>query len=126
MKRIIWGSCIVAALLALALLAGSEMERLHAPVALQLQTAAGEAAQGQWQEARAKAEAAAALWEDNRRFVAILADHSPMDDIDGLFAELLEYGRQEEMPHFCALCRHLARLVEGMAENHHLTWWNLL
>jgi len=101
------------------------MHRVHPPMAALLSTAALEAEAGNWPAAREAAQEATQIWAGTRTLTAIFADHSPMDDIDGLFAELQTYIRMEETPHFAATCRQLARLVQSMGENHAFAWWNL-
>ncbi len=126
MKRIIWGCVILGVLLVLAVLFSVQMNRIHAPLSQCLQEAAQAAAEGNWDAAEHLAGNAAAAWERCKHFTAALADHSPMDEIDGLFSELTVYLEEREMPHFAATCRHLAKLTEAMTENHALSWWNLL
>lgn len=126
MKRIYLGLAILVMLLFLAILFTVIMDRIHSPIAFDLLTAAQAAAEGDWDKASEFASAASSSWKKHRNFTAILADHSPMDDMDGLFAELETYLQQREMPHFAATCRHLARLAEAMGDNHALSWWNFL
>ncbi len=126
MKRIANGIAILAVLLVIAVLFTLLMDDIHTPLAQNLQAAAQAAAEENWQKAAALFRQASLCWEENKHFVASLADHSPMDEMDGLFAELEVYLQQQEMPHFAATCRHLAKLAEAMGENHALNWWNLL
>lgn len=126
MKRIYLGLGILAILLCVALLVSAVMDRLHAPIAQDLQDAALAAKNGDWESAATLAGSAADRWQHCKRFTAALADHSPMDDMEGLFAELEVYLQQREMPHFAATCRHLAYLAGAMGDNHAMSWWNLL
>ena len=126
MKRIYAGLAILAVLLSAAAAFSVLMERTHVPVAKALQEAATAAEDGDWAAAGDLFRSAQAQWQQHKQFTAAVADHSPMDDMDGLFAELEIYLRQQEMPHFSATCCHLAYLAEAMADNHALNWWNLL
>ena len=126
MKRIYMGLAILAILLSLALLFTWLMDRIYHPLASTLQEAADAAIRTDWAAAAELYGKAQTHWEKHKHFTAILADHSPMDDMDGLFGELELYLQQQEMPHFAATCLHLARLAESMEENHALSWWNLL
>lgn len=126
MKRIYLGLTILVTLLSLALLFTAMMDRIHRPIAENLLAAAQAASDENWDKAEELASAASRSWERYRKFTAALADHSPMDDMDGLFAELETYLQQREMPHFAATCCHLARLAEAMGDNHALNWWNFL
>lgn len=118
------------ALLAVLLIAGSiisyAMHTIHTHTAALLEQAA-EAAQNQdWKTATQMAELAQAHWQNWRHFTAAFADHVPMDELDGLFAELAVLTQAQEMPNFAATCAHLAKLAQAMADSHSLYWWNLL
>ena len=123
MKRIFLGLALLLALLGIAAVITVRMDRVYEPITNALRQAA-EA--DDWKKAAFLADQAKTRWEEQRRFTATVADHSPMDEIDGLFAELEIYLRQQEMPHFAATCRHLAMLTEAMGDNHALNLWNLL
>lgn len=126
MSRIRVGIGILGILLVLSVVAAVMMQNTHPRIAQLLDAAAFQAEAGNWPEAQAAAEEASVLWEKTRLLTAALADHSPMDDMDGLFAELRTYALLEEIPHFAAVCRHLSRLAQSMGENHGLLWWNIL
>ena len=126
MKRIYAGIVILALLLGAALLFAHLMERIYTPLENTLLEAADAALLEDWRTAEELCRRARDRWERYKRVTAILADHSPMDDIDGLFGELEIYLQQQEMPHFAATCHHLARLSQAMGENHALNWWNFL
>jgi hypothetical protein len=49
-----------------------------------------------------------------------------MDELDGLFAELMVFLQSREAPHFSATCARLVVLARAMAESHGLQWWNIL
>ena len=126
MKRICLGLGILAVLLSTAVLFTVAMNRIYKPIAKNLLSAAQAASGENWSKAEELASAANDGWEQYRNLSAALADHSPMDDIDGLFAELETYLQQREMPHFSATCLHLAKLTESMGDNHAFSWWNFL
>lgn len=126
MSRIRAGVMILLVILAFSVAATVLMQHTYPAMAAALDTAAREAEAGNWPAAQETARRALEAWEKTRTFTAIFADHSPMDDMDGLFAELQTYIQLQEMPHFAATCRHLSRLAQSMGENHALVWWNLL
>ncbi len=126
MRRLIIGLSILAVLLALSIGVSAAMERIHSPVAEALHQAAEAAQAEDWKKAGALAESAKARWEKYWYFTAAVADHTPMDDADGLFAELEIYLQEQEMPHFAATAMHLSQLTRAMADSHHASWWNLL
>jgi hypothetical protein len=126
MKRIFLGLALLLALLGIAAVITVRMDRVYEPITNALRQAAEAAEADDWKKAAFLADQAKTRWEEQRRFTATVADHSPMDEIDGLFAELEIYLRQQEMPHFAATCRHLSMLTEAMGDNHALNLWNLL
>lgn len=65
-------------------------------------------------------------WEDHWNGTATVADHSPMDEVDALFAEMEIYAKAEEKPHFAAVCRELSRRISSFADAHRFSLWNIL
>lgn len=126
MKRCVFGLGLLAALLALGLTVTVSMERIHEPISRDLSQASRAAMAGELDRGIALAEQAEAAWEKHRRFTASAADHAPMDEINGLFAQLEIYGRAGEAEDFAACAARLSRLTQAMGSAHSLTWWNLL
>ena len=112
LKRTILGFALLIGLLVLGLFTAGAMERRHTPISLALEKAADSAAAENWDRG----------WQAD----AALADHAPMEEIDGLFARLLEFRREEDKEEFTAGCRELSRLVKAMTDAHTPSWWNLL
>lgn len=102
------------------------MDAVHRPIAEDLQQAAQAALQEDWDTALLLSQRAHARWEKYHRFTAAFADHTPMDELDGLFAEQTVFAAEREMPHFAAACMHLSQLATAMADSHSISWWNLL
>ena len=65
-------------------------------------------------------------WQRQWNGTAAVADHSPMDEVDALFAEMTVYARTGEAPHFAACCKELAQRLQAMADAHKFSWWNVL
>ena len=127
MERRFWlGVGLLALVLVLGLWVMFGMARIHEPVSDTLDQAAREALDGDWDGGVALAKQAKATWEDTWHGTAVAADHSPMDEIDGLFAELEVYAQAQERTDFAACCAHLSALTRSMSDAHSLTWWNLL
>lgn len=126
MKRFWIGITLLAVLLVGGVLLRHRMDRVHLEAAQLLQQAQTAALQMDWPQAQAFAEEARQQWQRYHRFTAAFADHTPMEEIDGLFAELEIFSQQQEMPHFAAICAHLATLCRSMGESHHVAWWHLL
>lgn len=102
------------------------MESLHAPVSERLEEAGEAALEGDWPTALRLAREADRQWEKNRRVTAAMADHSPMDETDSLFAEMRVWAQARDDAHFAACCAQLALMTRSMAENHSFLWWNFL
>ena len=102
------------------------MDQIHLTVSGQLEDAAQLALSQQPEDAYRLAMDAKALWEKNWNGSACVADHGPMDEIDGLFSQLEGYYRAAQPGDFAVCCSRLSMLVEAMSEAHSITWWNLL
>lgn len=126
MKRIGIGACILLLLLAAAILFSVQMHTVHSNISRQLQQAAQQAESGNWKQAGSHARQAQILWENTRNMTAAMADHAPMEQIEGLFAQLETYTSQQEISDFAATCHYLAKLTDAMGDHHALRWWNLL
>lgn len=126
MRRVYFGAALLVILLGLGLVISWGMDRLQLPLTKTLEQAAEEALEGSFSQGIALGEEAKTKWQRQWNITASLADHAPMDEIDGLFSQLMVYGSQEEKTHYAACCRELASLIRAVAEAHHLSWWNLL
>ena len=126
LKRTILGFALLIGLLVLGIFTAGAMERRHTPISFALEKAADSAAAENWDRAGMLLGEAKALWDRGWQADAALADHAPMEEIDGLFARLLEFRREEDKEEFTAGCRELSRLVKAMTDAHTPSWWNLL
>lgn len=126
MKRSWFGLALLLVLLAGALLVTWTMERIHEPIARELEQAGACALAGQWHRAESLAEDAEVRWEKWAHFRGCFADHTPMEEIDGGFAQVKAYSQAGEPVDFAAACAQTARRVEAMGQAHGLNWWNVL
>ena len=126
MGRLWIGIGILVLLLVLGLWISHVMDDVHVGIAETLKTAAEQALSGDLEAGMDTAQRAKVRWEDHWHGSAAVADHEPMDEIDGLLAQLECYGKANQPGDFAACCKRLALLVEAMSEAHSLTWWNLL
>jgi len=126
MKRSWMGFFLLLALLALSIGATWAMTKIHAPIEFQLQQAARSALAGDWEEAERCSHQAREHWEKWDHFRAALADHTPVEEIDGEFAMLEVYCQTRETIAFAACCKELARKTAAVGEAHELVWENLL
>ena len=66
------------------------------------------------------------LWKRSWHFSAALSDHTNLSRIDAAFAQLEIYQERGDMISHAAICAQLSEEIQDLAENHRLTWWNLL
>ena len=122
-RRFYLGVGILLIILVLGLFTQWAMEKCQQPPALLRE----QAAQAEdLQTGTELAQQAKAMWHRRWKGVAAVADHSPMDEIDTLFAEMDVYIREKEDVHFFACCSQLASLLRAVSEAHKLSWWNLM
>lgn len=126
MRRSWIGLVMLLVLLAAALLVTWAMDRIHEPIAQELEQAVDYALNGEWNKARTLAADAGAAWKKWAHFRGCFADHSPMEEVDADFARLEAYSAAGEESDFAASCAELARKVKAMGEAHGLSWWNVL
>lgn len=126
MRRLWLGAALLVILLCLGLWITVSMDRVHEPISALLDRASQAALEGDWEAADAASQQARETWERHWNLTAAVADHSPMDDIDGLFAQLPIFVQERETADFAAACAQLSKLTHSMGSSHSPTWWNLL
>ncbi len=126
MKRCWFGFLLLLILLAGGLASTFAMTRCHEPIAKQLEAAAAHSMAENWESAAALMEEAQARWRSCRSLSSALADHGPMEEIDGLFRELTVYAKARERVHFSSTCLSLSQKIMAMGEAHSLSWKNIL
>ena len=125
-KRFYFGMGILLFFLILGLFVSWGMQEAVRPVTQQLQQAAEAAHSGETARAILLAQQAGDLWNDRWGVMALVADHEPMDEIDGLFAQIVFFAHARDGQQLGACCARVAELVEAMAEAHALSWRNVL
>ena len=126
MKRLYIGITVLAILLAAGLTVAFCTHRVYTPIVTLLEEAAEGALKEALPTAAQKAREAKRLWDKQKYLTALVADHTPMEDIDRLFREMEIYASTGETPHFAACCAQLASMVENMADAHTPNLHNLL
>lgn len=126
MGRFWLGVFLLAALLILGLWVGHSTDITHQAISKSLDLAARQVLAGDAEGGLATAQAARRRWHRGWNATAAIADHAPMDEIDGLFAQLEIYGQLRTPRELAAVCARLSALVEAIGEAHRLSWWNLL
>ena len=125
MKRIWFGAALLIALLALGFGSGELMDQTHLVQAEDLNRAAELAMEGNWAGAKNFTGAARREWDKNKMLVAALSDHEPMDQIEGLFAQLEVFAATQDAASFCSTCRYLASQLEALGKSHSFNLQNL-
>ena len=126
MKRGWFGAGLLAVFLGLGLLVSALVSNAHQPTSTMLEQAAEKTLSGDFAGGIALGTEAQQRWKCQWNGTASIADHSPMDEIDALFAEMEIYARTGEQPHFAACCKELAQRLEAIADAHRFSWWNVL
>lgn len=126
MKRLVIGIVTLSLLFSAGLFVASSTQRLYQPIITLLEDATQNALKDNFPQAVRQAAEAKAIWDSHKKKTATVADHTPMEDIDLMFAEAEIYAKTEETPHFAACCAQLASMVQNMADAHAMNLWNLL
>ena len=126
MRRCIFGAALLVAIGLGCLWAGSALGRFTEPVCRDLELAREEALAGSWDGAKEHSLAAQKAWTGKWHGLASAADHTPLEDIDDLFARLEVFRQLEKDDEFAALCAQLSRRLEAVGNAHTLSWWNFL
>ncbi len=126
MKRLWIGVGFLLVMLVIGVVLTVEFDRIHQPLAQGLDRAAALSEQGLWEEAEAAVLQCRADWLKNRHFVAAVADHEPLEELEGCLDQLVSYGKTRNDSEFAALCVRVAGMARAMGESHQVTWWNLL
>lgn len=126
MKRFVIGLVTLTFLFFVSLFVASTTKQAYEPIATLLEKASDTTLHGSFAEAIEQAEKARTLWEKRKSKTAIVADHTPMEEVDLLFTEAEIYAKAEEKPHFAACCAQLASAIQNMADAHTMNLWNLL
>ena len=116
MSRFRIGVGLLIVLLAVCVFSQVRMAGIQKPIAEQIARAEEYGAREEWTHAASAVADARQSWEDHRTFVAALADHQPLEDIECLFAMLVSYADQRDATEFRAACRDLNRRILAVKE----------
>lgn len=123
MKRFYFGVALLLILLAVSLGAAAGLERIHGEIAMELEQAAQAVRSGDPAAAEPGLDRAQELWERYEHLLAAFADHEPLEEMEGLFAEVAIYRQAGENTRLAVACTRLAILSRAVAESHSLKWW---
>ena len=118
MKRIWFGAALLAVLLILGIGSAALMEDTHLTQAAELNRAADLAMSGSWERAGAALSAAKSSWDKRSPIIAGLSDHEPMDQINGIFAQLEVFLTMRDAASFSSSCLYLAKQLEALGRSH--------
>ena len=124
MRRLWIGVGFLIVMLAVAIVLTVLFDRIHTPLAEDLQEAAQLAMAQDWEKATALTQRARADWKRYREFIAAVADHEPLEKMEYLLDQLQVYAKLHRTADFSATCVELAALADAMLESQSLTWWN--
>lgn len=126
MKRCRFGLGLLLVLLVLGVVSAWATGKGLAPMTEGIRQAGDAALQEDWDAAKEISTGVRENWEKRFPFFASLSDHEPMENINGLFAQLEVYAQSRDPQNFAAVCGQLAQDLEAMGEAHSLKWWNIL
>ncbi len=126
MKRLWIGIGLLAVFLVLGLALSVTFADIHEPLAQGIEAAGALSRQGDWAGAREKLAQTRTAWEKYRPFVAAVADHEPLEEMEADMDQLRVFADLEHEEEFAALCARTACLAHAMGESQALNWWNLL
>ena len=121
MKRIWFGAALLAVLLISGFASSAWMEKIHLSLSDDLSRAAELALEENWAGAESFTKAAHREWDKRRDLIASLSDHEPMDQIEGLFAQLDAFARAKDRVSYSSTCIFLARQLEALGQGHRLS-----
>ena len=126
MKRIKFGFVLLLALLILGILSTWAIVRSTDPITEAIRQAGDAGFRQDWTLAERKMGEAKRQGEEKFPFCASLTDHEPMENINGLFAQLEVYAKNRDHQNFAAVCAQIGEDLEAMGEAHSIKWWNVL
>lgn len=126
MKRIWIGIGLLAVMLVAGIWVSEYMDHTHSAIAEDLDRASRLMMQHQWEGANSLTARARKSWEDRRSITACFAEHEPLDEIDGIFAQLEIYAADRDEVACSASCVYLSQRLRALGKCHKFTLWNLL
>ena len=126
MKRMWIGVGLLMLLLIAGLWTGRAMEDSHGRNSGILCRAADLALTGNWEKAEALTGSVRADWARKRCLTASLTHQDPMENIEGLFAQLKIYAASRDKEAYGAVCVQLASALEAVGKSNAFTFENLM
>ena len=124
-QRLILGIVILLLVLAFSIGAAMGMKAIHKPGEIWLSQAAEFALSGDMKQAVPLAQDAYRRWTKYRGITSAFADHTPMDDTERLFREMLVYAETGETSQFAACCLQTSAMLRATYETHSFSLKNI-
>ena len=125
MKRIWFGVVLLILMLVLGLISSTFMKETWLKQSENLNRAAILASDGDWVNARNLLAEAQAEWAEKQLLLAVLCQHEPIEQIDGLFAQLEVFSESRRTASFSSTCVFLSKLIDSLGRSHNLNLKNL-
>ena len=126
MRQVWIGVGILAALLLGGIWIGEAQADAHGQQIRDLELASQAAMEGNWARAEAHLIRAEKKWEEKRNRSAMIYRQDTLEQIDGLFAQLMAQLACRSREGFCANCALLAKVLKNLPQSHSFHWQNLL
>ena len=126
MKRGWIGAALLGILLIVSSVSAWDMVTRQRPLEEAMDQAAQYVLEDNWEAASGLVQQANHRWREYWRRNAAFSDHSPMEEIDSLFAQLEVLEKQEDSVSYALICAQLSRAFSALADGHIPNWWNLL
>ena len=120
MKRCVLGAGILGLLLILGVLTALWADRTLSPLETALDQAAEASVQGSWAETTALTDGARAEWQNCRGLAAILFSQEAVEEIDGLFARIRLWQREQDRTACACDCLVLRARLRALADSQSL------
>lgn len=124
-QRLLLGIAILILVLAFSIGAAIGMKAIHKPGEIWLTQAAEYALAGDMEQAIPLARETYQRWTEYRGITSAFADHTPMDDTERLFREMLVYAETGEDSQFAACCVQASAMLRAIYETHGFSLKNI-
>ncbi len=126
MKRLWIGAALLILFLAVGIFSTAATQRFHHDLSRQLEATAAAALSEDWEQTALLLHQCRSHWARHRNFVAAVASHEPIEEIDSLYDQLDIYFAQRDSQGFALCCATLHHRTQALGEAQSINWWNLL
>ncbi len=126
MKRLWNGAALLVLFLAAGIFSTFATQRFHQGLSRQLEATASAAMAEDWEQTALLLHQCRSRWIRYRNFVAAVASHEPIEEIDSLYDQLEIYFYRRDSQGFALCCAALRHKTRALGEAQSINWWNLL